>query len=369
MHFQTNSYSIGDSSSCWKKKVEKKEVELSSDLPLNLTGNLPEALGLTTQRAVSGPPGVTPELVRDAESWAPPLPASITACSLTSSPGDSQCTWRFEEQQAKALQSTVGRLWSRAYLSAQWRQSQSPDSTVVYLVSQTCSRLWYCTCLLWKLKLIKLHFSLVYFDTMGHNTVSNLGRQWPWPGIWEMLSWLLQSWVWLSQALGPLGVHGFASWITLKWYYTDFWIVFGSRLTFSKWGHYTWQCYNLLTGIYVKCLSRNLEITLPSSDETEKSSSHAVPQVMCLWQGDQLVLLCLGLLWFQHWNFIPGSPVILGKLGQSVSLAYKWGQACLIIQNWALRGWKQQSKPWVSSVPKYMHFKKGLNDIVSTLIS
>lgn len=69
--------------------MEEEEAELSPDPPLSLTGNLPEALGLTTQSVVSGPPGVAPELVRDAEPWAPPLPASITVCSLPRSPGDS----------------------------------------------------------------------------------------------------------------------------------------------------------------------------------------------------------------------------------------------------------------------------------------
>ena len=55
-----------------------------------------------------------PELVRDAESWAPPLSTSITVCNLPRSPGDSSVHLRNSRLKlCKALLEN----WSRAYLN------------------------------------------------------------------------------------------------------------------------------------------------------------------------------------------------------------------------------------------------------------
>lgn len=57
--------------------MEKEEGEVSCGPAPSLTGNLREALGPNAHCGVSGSPEVTLELIRDAESGAPPLPAGI----------------------------------------------------------------------------------------------------------------------------------------------------------------------------------------------------------------------------------------------------------------------------------------------------
>lgn len=72
--------------------------------------------------------------------------------------------------------------------------------------------MWYCIFLLWKLKLIKLYFSLVYFEIMGNDIVSNVGSGWPWLGRWDVLFMAFSKQHLSPVGLGLLGAHGYASW-------------------------------------------------------------------------------------------------------------------------------------------------------------